>query len=207
MLVAILAAACSNVRHSAPERTATEQFLLSTAVDRAIERLQVKLPSGTAVFIDAGRFDAYDEDYAIAAVRDRFLRAGCRTVGNRGEAEAVVEIRSGALSTDESDALVGVPSFSVPIPLAGDFQTPELALLKQNRRRGIAKIAFTAYWTANGALADRTDPVIGVSGYDDWKFLGLGWHDGDAVPSGLPPESGRRAAEPPAENGSAEADP
>lgn len=212
MLVAAQLAACSSARHSAPDRTATEQILLSTAVDRAVRRLQVGLPAGTAVFIDAGRFDAYDEDYAIAAVRDRFLQAGCRTVGNRGEAEAIVEIRSGALSADESDALVGIPSFSIPIPLAGDFKTPELALMKQNRRRGIAKIAFTAYWKASGDLADRTDPVIGVSGYDDWKFLGFGWHDGDVIPSELPAEPARtRAGRPregrPEKNGPAEADP
>lgn len=92
----------------------------------------------------------------------------------RDQAEVVVEIRSGALSTNESDTLVGIPSFSIPVPLAGDFETPELAVLKQNQRRGIAKIAFTAYWTATGALADRSEPVIGISGFDDWKFLGLG---------------------------------
>ncbi|MEQ8817841.1 MAG: DUF6655 family protein [Thalassobaculum sp.] len=213
ILIATQVAACTSTRRSTPERTATEQILLSTAVDRAVQRLQVGLPAGTAVYIDAGRFEAYDEDYAIAAVRDRFLAAGCRIAGNRGEAEAVVEIRSGALSTDESDALVGIPSFSIPIPLAGDFDTPELALLKQNRRRGIAKIAFTAYWTASGALADRTDPIIGIAGYDDWKFLGLGWHDGDVIPSDLPPEAGRRRDERPEKgglpekSGSAEADP
>lgn len=207
ILVATQVAACTSTRQSTPERTATEQVLLSTAVDRAVGRLQVRLPAGTAVFVDAGRFDAYDEDYAIAALRDRFLEAGCRLVGNRGEAEAIVEIRSGALSTNESEALVGIPSFSIPIPLAGDLDTPELAVLKQNRRRGIAKLAFTAYWTADGALADRTDPIIGISGYDDWRFLGLGWHDGDVIPSELPEEAGRRHGPDAEKNGSDESDP
>lgn len=217
MLLAALALGCSSTRETSPQRTATEQILLSRAVDRAVERLQVSLPRGTAVYLDPSRFEAYDRGYAVSAIRDRFLAAGARMVDARGKADVVVEIRAGALSTDENEALVGIPSFSLPIPLAGDLDTPELALLKQTSRRGIAKIAFTAHWTSDGALADRTDPVIGISGYDDWRLLGLGWHQGDVMPSGLPPQAGppsdmardpadagRDAADPPVEkNGSA----
>lgn len=180
---------CSSVRETTPDRTATEQILLSRAVDRAVERLEISLPPGTTVYLDPSRFEAYDRGYAVGAIRDRFLASGARMVDARSKADVVVEIRSGALSTDENEALVGIPSFSIPIPLAGDLDTPELALLKQKSRRGIAKIAFTAHWTSSGALADRTEPVIGVSGFDDWKFLGLGWHTGDVMPDALPPQA------------------
>lgn len=186
LTLAVVLQGCSSTRSSTPQRTATEQILLSRAVDRAVQRLTISLPPGTAVYLDASRFEAYDRGYAVSAIRDRFLSGGVRMVDARGDADAVVEIRAGALSTDESEALVGIPSFSLPIPLAGDLDTPELALLKQKSRRGIAKIAFTAHWTSTGALADRADPAIGVSGYDDWKFLGLGWHEGDVMPDDLP---------------------
>lgn len=189
-LLAALALGCSSTRETTPQRTATEQILLSRAVDRAVERLKISLPPGTTVYLDPSRFEAYDRGYAVSAIRDRFLASGARMVDARSEAQVIVEIRSGALSTDENEALVGIPSFSLPIPLAGDLETPELALLKQNSRRGIAKIGFTAHWTSNGALADRTEPVIGISGYDDWKFLGLGWHEGDVMPDTLPPQAG-----------------
>lgn len=213
-LLAALALGCSSTRETTPQRTATEQILLSRAVDRAVERLKISLPPGTAVYLDPSRFEAYDRGYAISAVRDRFLASGARIVDARNKAEVIVEIRSGALSTDENEALVGIPSFSLPIPLAGDLETPELALLKQTSRRGIAKIGFTAYWTTNGALADRTEPVIGISGYDDWKFLGLGWHEGDVMPDTLPPQAGPQEPDRPEgagrgreEDGSARADP
>ncbi|HEY9568175.1 MAG TPA: DUF6655 family protein [Thalassobaculum sp.] len=186
-IIATVATGCSSVRRTTPERTATEQILLSRAVDRALERLEISLPPGTTVYMDPSRFEAYDRGYAISALRDRLLVSGVHMVDVRDDAEVVVEIRSGALSTNENEALIGIPSFSLPIPLAGDLKTPELAVVKQTSRRGIAKIAFTAYWTSDGALADRTDPVIGISGYDDWKFLGLGWHEGDVMPNQLPP--------------------
>lgn len=205
-ILAALVLGCASSRETSPLRTATEQILLSRAVDRAVERLTISLPPGTSVYLDPSRFEAYDRGYAVSAIRDRFLASGARMVDTRDAAEVVVEIRSGALSTDENEALVGIPSFALPIPLAGDLETPELALLKQNSRRGIAKIGFTAHWTSNGTLADRSEPVIGISGYDDWKFLGLGWHEGDVMPSELPPQSGPPDGEPlpaPEKDGSA----
>lgn len=206
ILVAALSAACTEVRETSPKRTATEQLLLSTAADRAIDGLSVNLPAGTRVYVDESRFDAYDKGYAIGAIRDRLLAGGANLVNSRGEADAIVEIRSGALSINQSDSLVGLPSYKVPIPLAGDLETPELALLKQTRRRGIAKIAITAYWTKTGALADRTGPIIGVSGFDDWKLLGIGWHHGDEIPSRLPPDDDADTRAP-GKDGSAGADP
>lgn len=197
-LLATLMLGCASSRETSPQRTATEQILLSRAVDRAVERLTIALPPGTSVYLDPSRFEAYDRGYAVSAIRDRFLASGARMVDTRDAAEVVVEIRSGALSTDENEALVGIPSFALPIPLAGDLETPELALLKQSSRRGIAKIGFTAHWTSNGALADRSEPVIGISGYDDWKFLGLGWHEGDVMPGELPPQAGSSEIDTPA---------
>jgi len=40
-------AGCSTARESEPARTATEELLISTAVDRALDGLQLKIPEGT----------------------------------------------------------------------------------------------------------------------------------------------------------------
>src|SRR5258708_28691143 len=57
--------------------------------------------------------------YLIGAVRDRMLRAGLKLVDNREAAEIVVELRSGGQSIDHKTLLIGIPSFPVPVPLAG----------------------------------------------------------------------------------------
>lgn len=178
-LLPLIVAGCTEVRRTNPERTATEQLLLSKAVDRAAAKLTVQLPAGTRIFVDDSHFEAYDQGYAIAALRDRFLESGLNMAEERTEADVVVEIRSGALSTAGNRTLVGIPSFSVPIPLAGDFTVPEISIFSKERRRGVAKMAFTAYWRRDGSLANRDDPAIGVSGYDNWEFMGLNWRTGD----------------------------
>ena len=86
VLLALVATGCSESRESAPGRTATEQYLLSTATDRAVTRLAVALPAGTRVFVDPSRFESYDRGYAIGAIRDRFLASGVHLTDNRADA-------------------------------------------------------------------------------------------------------------------------
>lgn len=181
LAVLALCGGCTETRTSNPERTAVEQLLLSTAVDRAVDEVSLNVPRGTRVFVDASRFEAYDKSYAISAFRDRVLESGARLVSLVNDAEVVVEIRSGALSTDGTKTIVGIPSFDVPIPLAGDLSVPEISLASRRQRLGVAKLAYTAYWRESGALADRTEPVQGVAGYRDWAFIGFGWRSGDTL--------------------------
>lgn len=189
LAVLVLCTGCTETRTSNPERTAEEQLLLSTAVDRAVDAVTLNLPKGTRVFVDASRFEAYDKSYAISAFRDRVLESGAHLVSQVNDAQVIVEIRSGALSTDGSKTIVGIPSFDVPIPLAGDLSVPELSLASRRQRLGVAKVGYTAYWRESGALADRTEPVQGVAGYQDWEFVGFGWRSGDTLITGEVPDS------------------
>lgn len=203
LAVLVLCSGCTETRRSDPERTAEEQLLLSTAVDRAVDEVTLKVPKGTKVFVDASRFEGYDKSYAISAFRDRVLESGAHLVSQVNDAQVIVEIRSGALSTDGEKTIIGIPSFDVPIPLAGDLSVPEISLASRRQRLGVAKVAYTAYWRESGALADRTEPVQGVAGYRDWAFVGFGWRSGDRlitgeIPDALPPEPDEPAEEEPA---------
>jgi hypothetical protein len=104
-------AGCTQAVESNPPRTATEQMLISTAADRAAEKLALALPKGTSVFVDASNFDGTDAKYAIGSIRAQLLKQGIRLVEDKKKAHTIVEVRSGALSTDKSQTLVGIPSF------------------------------------------------------------------------------------------------
>ena len=138
-LLLLSLAGCSTTRESEPARTATEQLLISTAVDRALDRMNLKIPEGTKIWVDAENFEGYAQKYAVGAIRDRLMREGGRLVADRAQADAVVEVRAGALSTNSSSMLIGIPSMDLPIPLAGQAKTPELSLAKKSRDEGAAK--------------------------------------------------------------------
>ena len=175
VLLAIGTAGCSYVRETQPERTATEQLLISTAADHAIEHLDVALAPGARVWLDASEFEAYDKGYVLGTLRSHLLTRGAALVPDRKTADVVVEVRSGALSIDNSSNLVGMPAFKVPVPLAGDFELPELALFKRNEQVGIAKLALFVYDAKDGRYVDAVGPAYGLSWKNRWSVLGVGW--------------------------------
>ena len=171
ILAMVALGACTTTRETSPQRSATEQLLISTAVDRAVERMDLKIPQGTKVFLDAEQLEGSDGKYATGAMKDRLLRGGANLVADRGKADAVVEIRAGALSIDDKQTLFGIGSFDVPVPLAGQAaKIPEIALYKQKERVGVAKIAAIGYSTADGKLIESTGPQFGYS-HEDEKVL------------------------------------
>lgn len=176
-------AACTTERVSAPQRTATEQLLISTAADRAAHNLGLKLPTDRKFFVDATNFEGTDGKYAISAIKDELLRRGVKIVADRNDADGIVEIRSGALSIDQSTAIVGVPQFEIPIPAAGNFTFPEIALFKKEEKQGVAKFAAFGYSTRTGELIATADPDYGFSTNTQWVVaLFLSWNTSDLIP-------------------------
>jgi hypothetical protein len=175
-MAALELAGCTTERLTEPSQTATEQLLVSTAVDHAIEKLKAPLAPGAKVFLDPQFFDMADANvvlpkYTIGAVRDWLLKHGARLVDDRKNAEVIVELRNGAQSVDHKSLLVGIPSIPVPIPLAGTITTPELALFKRDRQHGISKIAVTAYDAKSGSLTTSSGATYGKSEKTGWTVL------------------------------------
>jgi hypothetical protein len=164
-LLGVLAlSGCSSMRETLPQRTAREELLISTAADRAAEKLNLKIPAGTKLFVDPQFVEGTDSKYAVAAVRDRLLRNGGQLVEKREQADAVVEVRAGALSIDEDKMLLGIPSWDVPIPLGGGpLKLPEIAFYGEDERVGVAKLAVTSYTVADGKLIDSSGPEFGYA--------------------------------------------
>jgi hypothetical protein len=183
--VFLLMAGCTTARDSQPQRTATEQLLLSTAVDHALEKLHLRIPQGTRIWVNADNFESYDQKYAVGAIRNHLLQEGARLVPDKGQADAIIEIRSGALSTDKNDMLIGIPGMALPIPFVGATSTPELSVVKKVDERGVAKIGVTAYDAKTGALAPYSpdEPIYGFSDRTRWVVLSLvGWTNSDVMP-------------------------
>jgi len=154
LTVALLAllGACTTYRESEPGRTATEQLLFSAAVDRVCNKLALQIPENSKVFVDATYVEGTDSKYLVASLRDRILRHGGHLVAARDQADLVFEPRVGALSVDRKNALVGIPSIPIPIPLVGNLALPEIALFKRDRQQGVVKLALTSYDARTGEV-------------------------------------------------------
>jgi len=187
MLCAALLAGCTTARTTAPLRTASEQLLLSAAADRAAAQLSLAIPKGTRVFVDTRYFQGYDDGYAIAAIRTQMLKNGMMVIDDRTQAEAVVMVSSGALSTDQKSLLIGLPQLTVPyIPVGNSVTVPEIALFKQAEEKGVAKFVATGYDAKTGKLLATTDPRYGFAhNTNHTVLLFFSWATGDVIPPGV----------------------
>ncbi len=187
LLCAGLLAGCTTSRSTAPARSASEQLLLSAAADRAAAQLSLGIPKGVRVYLDTRYFQGYDDGYAIAAVRTELLKSGLMLVDDRNQAEAVVMVSSGALSTDQKSLLIGLPQLTVPyIPVGNSVTVPEIALFKQAEEKGVAKFVATGYDAKTGKLLGTTDPRYGFAhNTNHTVLLFFSWATGDVVPPGV----------------------
>ncbi len=156
-----------------PSRSVTEQLLVSTAADRAISSTGLSLFAQKKVYLDGTYFESYDSKYVLGAIRDALSQAGALLVNEATNSEIVIEARSGGLSVDASESLVGIPSTGAPTPLAGALQIPELAFYKSVRQNSIAKLALLAYSTKTREHVFSSGPVVGKSYNKCYAFLGM----------------------------------
>ena len=149
--LAMLCAGCGTTRRTDTSRTATEQLLLSDAIDRSVSRIDFGLLSGQDVFLDTTLpRTAVDKDYIISTLRQHMLSCGCMLKDKKDDAVFVVEVRAGAVGTDRHDLLFGTPATTVSLgmlsPLPGTpTMFPEIAFAKRTDQMGVAKIAVFAY--------------------------------------------------------------
>lgn len=171
----LLSGGCVTNKTTDPARSATEQLLLSTATDRALRSADLTAFANRKVFLDTAYFDSYDSKYVIGTIRDALSRAGALLEDSATNGDIIVEARSGALSTDDSETLFGIPSMGVPIPLAGAVQIPELAFYKSQKQDSTAKIALLAFAKDSRAHVYSSGPLDGKSYDKHYKLLFVSW--------------------------------
>jgi hypothetical protein len=175
---AILVSGCGTTRSTDTTRTATEQLLISDAIDRAVQSMNLRTLSGQTVFLDDTKLtDTVDKNYYISTLRQQLLASGCELRDKRDEADFVVEARAGAIGTDRNDLLFGIPSMNVPqIPLVQPVPAaiPEIPIAKRKDQRGIAKIAVFAYHRATGTPVWQSGIICQESSSNDVWIFGAG---------------------------------
>lgn len=173
-LVALGLAGCGTTSGSDTKRTATEQLLVSDALERAVMRIDLSPLAGRRVFLDTTVLaNVDDRDYLASAVRQHLLGSGCILADTKDAAEIVVEARAGSIGTDRSSVMLGMPATS--IELAGNGTSiPELAFVKRSDQRAVAKINLFAYRHATGTPVWQSGAEHVASHARDRWFFGAG---------------------------------
>jgi hypothetical protein len=152
--VLCLAVGCGTTQ----QRTATEQLVVSDAVDKSIDQIDFRSLAGQKVFFDTSyirpiKADGFvSADYVISALRQQMIAAHCLMQDVREEADIVVEARIGTLSTNRHEIVYGIPKSTAPSLAVAAITNhpllpaiPELAVARSDSTLGVSKLAVYAY--------------------------------------------------------------
>jgi hypothetical protein len=167
---------CGTTRMTDTQRTATEQLLISNAMDQTVSQLDFRFLAGKSVFLDSQYLEnVADRGYLISSLRQQLLACGCILQEDRTKAHYVVEARSGGAGTDRHSLLIGVPQMTVPTFVPGQpSQIPEIPLAKKTDQQGVSKIAVFAYNRVTGQRLWQSGTVEAISTARDTWVLGAG---------------------------------
>jgi hypothetical protein len=144
-------------------RLATEQLLMSDAVDRAVAGIDFQSLAGKKVYFDS-RYVVnvkgagfVNSEYVISSLRQQMVAADLRLQDKPEDAEYVVEARVGTLGTDGNEIVYGIPAnrgiseAANLIPNVPQLPAiPELSLARKESQVGAFKVAAFAYNRRSG---------------------------------------------------------
>lgn len=171
LLVTLALPGCKSPLVTKPKRSAIEQLLLSTAVDNALDDVDIPEVAGKRVYISEDYLDSYDSLYVMGSIRAVMSENDALLVNSEDEADIIVEARSGALGIDSSTSLVGLPSIPIVIPGAGSLELPTVALYQAKRADSVTKLSFLAYEADTGTRVHSGDAMTGKSKFHNYTFL------------------------------------
>jgi hypothetical protein len=177
LLLVLLLAGCGTTKMTDSARSATEMLLTSQAIDYTIAKIDFSPLSGQPVFLDDAPIgkDMVDKGYLVSLVRQQLLAHGALLQEERGRALYVVELRAGALGTDRHSVMIGTPAVSLPALVPGvPTSIPEIALMKKNDQRGVAKVGVFAYNRLTGRAVWQSGSVESSSRIKDTWVFGTG---------------------------------
>jgi hypothetical protein len=168
-------------------RLATEQLVVSDAVDRAVATIDFSPLSGRQVHFDTKYLANVkltpngNTEYVISSLRQQMAAYDVRLMDKPEEAEFIVEARVGVLGNDGQELTYGIPGtaafstasvfLAAPIPAPA---MPELSLGRRNHQQGTAKIGMFAYDRETREPVWQAGLAKGSTRARDLWVLGLG---------------------------------
>jgi hypothetical protein len=147
-------------------RTATQQILVTEAIDRSLNGLDWPDLTGKSVVVYTGApgqgfgtpSQSIDENYLLKATEGMVVKNGGRIVSRAKDADYKLYLLAGALGIDQSKRFLGVEGTSggfIPVRI------PELALYKRSHQNGIAKTELVLSDRRSGGIVHQSGPVYG----------------------------------------------
>ncbi|TWU04981.1 DUF6655 family protein [Stieleria varia] len=175
-------------------KIATEQLVMSDAVDKNIQDLDFRPLSGRKVYLDTTYLRQVkgsgfvNAEYVTSGIRQQIVGAGCLIQDASQDADIIIEARIGALGADDHSVTLGIPDNSKlasavsVLPNAPNLPAvPELAVAKRDVQEAASKIAVFAYDRETREPVWQSGVRHSVSTARDTWVMGIGPFQGGSI--------------------------
>lgn len=166
----LFALGCTSTKTSNTARTGTEQLLISNAVDQALAKVDFTPMAGKTILVEEKYLDSVDKGYVISSIRHHVLHAGGQLATKPEEADIILELRSGGIGTDNSDAYLGMPGITLP----GMVSLPDVKLVTRSRQSAFAKLGLVAIDAKTRQELGAGGMSLAMSDDNNWYVMGVG---------------------------------
>lgn len=184
----VILAGCMTTKESDTSRTGVEQLLLSSATDKALDKVDFTPIARAKVFVDTQYLDCTDKNYVIVSLHQHLLRQQCLLVDKKDDADVVVEIGSGGVGTDRTDWFVGIPE--IPLAPPSPIMLPKMTLFNRTRAIGTAKLSVVALDVKTHQAVINAGYSLARSDQKDWNVMGMGSTQTGTLPQELAAATG-----------------
>ncbi len=168
-----IATSCADLYVTNTKRSAIEQMLLNSALQRSIFQLDLKEFEGKTAYMDYSLLKPQTDEELVKALTEIHLAANDIVVAKDSkDADIVIQPSCGVLATDQKKILIGSPQLPVPIPEFGvSLVIPEIPLFMRHLRSGHVSMNY------NILDAKTKRPIRAVVGLDsacehiNWAIL------------------------------------
>ena len=144
---------CGTTKFSDTGRTATEQLLISSAMEDLADGYDYSRLSGLKVFVKCANTTT-DSDYLKSLIRQELAANGAFVKDTEDAADYIVEIAPGTVGTNRYELMYGIPETTVPAigTLTTATSIPEFALIKRTDQKAQVKLVMWAYNKTTGSI-------------------------------------------------------
>lgn len=181
---------CATQKETDTARTGVEQLLISSAVDRALNKVDLTPVSRRRVYLDTTYLDCVDKNYVIVSMHQRLLNNDSVLVAKAEDADVIMEIGSGCVGTDRQELFVGVPE--IPLPPPSPIAIPKLAFVNRAKMMGTAKFIVVAYDSKTKQPIINENMAMARTDQKNWNILGAGPMQTGKLPEEIAVATGER---------------
>ena len=173
LCTALLAAGCATPFTTNTKRSAVEQYLLATTIERLTEHAGLEKYAGKKIYFDYSYLKTQEDQIYLQGRLEMIMsKYQCLIVPKQQEADVMIQPLCGVLATDYNTIFIGTPALPIPVPDTGiSVVIPEIPIFKMYDRKAYGSMSFNIFDAKTRRPLEVIPEIRASSTHKNWVVL------------------------------------